>query len=66
MYKVLQVEVHRLEKYSTGPDSKRNCYKADVYYLTPQGRRLGSCKEGAGFIQDYERFKGTLMKQNKA
>jgi len=65
MYKVLQVEVHRLPKYLTGPDSQRNCDKADVSYLTPQGKRLGICKELAGFIQDCERFKGTLMEQNK-
>lgn len=38
---------------------RESCEKADVYYVTPQGKRLRSRKEVANFIQDNEKFKDT-------
>ncbi|VVB16758.1 unnamed protein product [Arabis nemorensis] len=40
---------------------RESCERVDVYYVTPQGKRLKSRKEVAGFIKDNKSFKGTRI-----
>lgn len=40
---------------------RESCERADVYYVTPEGKRLKSRKEVASFIEDNDSFKGTRI-----
>ncbi|ESQ50947.1 hypothetical protein EUTSA_v10023065mg, partial [Eutrema salsugineum] len=33
---------------------RENCKRTDVYYITPQRKRLRSCREVDGFIKEFE------------
>ncbi|ESQ47356.1 hypothetical protein EUTSA_v10028037mg, partial [Eutrema salsugineum] len=62
----LEDNLHGLAK--TPPGFKRivllreSCERTDVYYLTPQGKRLRTIKEFAAFIKDNKGFTKTIMK----